>query len=358
MWFDSIPEKTIVWSANRDNLVQEGSRIQLFPDGRFELDDPSGQRIWTAAASASPPVAYAEMLDSGAFVLASNNSAVVWQSFDNPTDTLLPGQNLNLGGNLVSSFSGTNYSSGRFGFVMQNNGDLVFYTRNFPMNDVISAYWSAQTVGSGFQVSFNQSGYISLAARNGTVLIFLSFIGASTRQFYQRAILEYDGVLRHYIYPKFANSSSGRAMEWSVLDFLPSNICTLITQIAGSGACGFNSYCSMGTNKKPSCGCPVGYSALVLNDRMSGCKPDFVQQTCDQDSLREIDLFSFIDMPNTDWPMQIMKLLDKLTKIGVGRLALVIAFVRSQFIEIVLVGRRNTPCAMGRLILVSAERLW
>ncbi|CAI9761360.1 unnamed protein product [Fraxinus pennsylvanica] len=46
IWFNRIPERTIVWSANRDNLVQEGSKVQLYADGRFELSDPSGHRIW------------------------------------------------------------------------------------------------------------------------------------------------------------------------------------------------------------------------------------------------------------------------------------------------------------------------
>ncbi|KAK4492415.1 hypothetical protein RD792_003220 [Penstemon davidsonii] len=273
IWFNNIPQRTIVWSANRNNLAEEGSIIQLFQDGRFELNDPRGQRIW-AANLAGPRVAYAAMLDIGNFVLASNTSRVVWQSFDEPTDTLLPGQTLNQGGDLVASFSETNYSSGRFLFAMQTDGNLVFYTRNFPMNDNIFAYTSTQTVDSGYQVVFNQSGYIFLAARNGTILSFLSSESASSSQFYQRAILEYDGVLRHYVYPRSNN---------------------------GPGACGFNSFCSLGTDQRPNCECPNGYSPVDRNDRMSGCKLDYVPQSCDRE-INETGLFSFIEMPNADWP--------------------------------------------------------
>ncbi|KAI3461067.1 hypothetical protein Pfo_017730 [Paulownia fortunei] len=300
IWFDEIPEKTIVWSANRDNLAEQGSRIQLFADGRFELDDPRGRRIW-AANLAGSGVAYGAMLDSGDFVLASNASAVVWQSFDEPTDTLLPAQIFNQDSSLVSSFSETNYSRGRFKFGLQTDGNLVSYTRNFPMDDNVFAYWSTQTLGTGFQLIFNQSGYIYLIARNGTILNSLSSNGVSTSQFYQRFTLDYDGVLRHYAYPKSANSTGGRAMAWSVNVFFPSNICLRVGGDTGAGACGFNSFCSLGTDQRPICGCPIGYSRMDPNDRMSGCKPEFLQQSCNQQS-QETDLFSLGDMSNTDWP--------------------------------------------------------
>ncbi|XP_022889084.1 G-type lectin S-receptor-like serine/threonine-protein kinase LECRK3 [Olea europaea var. sylvestris] len=259
IWFNKIPERTVVWSANRDNLVQEGSKVQLYADGKFELTDPSGHRIWATTIS-HDRVAYGAMLDTGNFVLANNNSVVLWQSFDEPTDTLLPTQTLNKDGKLVSSFSKTNYSRGRFLFTLQTDGNLVSYTRNFPLDDVIFAYWSTQTVGSGFKLIFNRVGYIFLVAENGTILNYLSSNKALTSEFYQRTILEYDGVLRHYVYPKPYNSVGSRAMAWSTLNFIPSNICLRITQDTGSGACGFNSICSLGADQIPKCDCPFGYS--------------------------------------------------------------------------------------------------
>ncbi|XP_073054930.1 G-type lectin S-receptor-like serine/threonine-protein kinase LECRK3 [Primulina eburnea] len=299
IWFDSIPEKTIIWSANRDKPAAEGSKFHIFTDGRSELDDPRGQPIWTPNLAGSA-VAYGAMLDSGNFVLVGNTSALLWQSFNDPTDTILPSQILNEGGRLVSSFSETNYSSGRFIFAMQGDGNLVSYNRNFPMDDNIGAYWASNTVGSGFQVIFNQSGYISLTAENGTILDFLSSNGASTALYYQRMILDYDGVLRHYVYPKFGNSTGGRPMSWSVLHFLPENICLSIPNNSVWGACGFNSICSLGTDQRPYCFCPTGYSSINPSDKMSGCKQDFVAQICDQES-RDASLFNFVDMYNTDF---------------------------------------------------------
>ena len=77
-------------------------------------------------------LAYGAMLDSGNFVLATSSSDTLWQSFDEPTDTILPGQVLNQGSSLVSSFSDTNVSSGRFEFILQTDGYLVLCTIDYP----------------------------------------------------------------------------------------------------------------------------------------------------------------------------------------------------------------------------------
>ena len=57
--------------------------------------------------------------------------------------------------------------------------------------------------------------------------------------------------------------------------FIPENICTAITAGPGSGACGFNSYCTMGDDQRPYCLCPPGYTFLDPNDRVKGCMQDF-----------------------------------------------------------------------------------
>ncbi|GFZ18210.1 receptor-like protein kinase 1 [Actinidia rufa] len=301
IWFDKIPEKTIIWSANGDSLAQEGSKIQLNTNGNFVLSDPKDQQIW-APSFARTGVAYASMLDTGNFVLVRNNSSLpLWQSFGEPTDTILPTQVLSQGQRLVARYAEANYSGGRFTINMQNDGNLVFYTTYFPFDGQNSEYWSTDTIGSGFQVIFNQSGAIYLARSNGTVLYSVSSNSISGSDVYQRAILEHDGVLRQYVYPKSANSAGGRPMKWSVLSFIPSNICKSINQKIGPGLCGYNSYCVLGNDQRPTCECPSGYTFFDPNDNTSGCKPTFVPQNCGEE-LHETDLFEFAEMMNTDWP--------------------------------------------------------
>ncbi|KAK1548945.1 hypothetical protein Q3G72_024113 [Acer saccharum] len=300
IYFNKIPEKTIVWSAKTKNPVQRGSKLQLTGDGWLTLTDPIGNQIWkpdTTGAAA----AYGAMLDAGNFVLAGWEYPRLWDSFDNPTDTILPTQILNWDSKLTARYSDKNYSSGRFELALRSNGNLVLYTIAFPLESANSDYWSTETAGSGFQLIFNQSGNIYIIARNESIIYMLSSDAGSEQDFYQRAILEHDGVFRHYVYPKNTSSSIERwGMQWSTLSFKPPNICE-ITQATGSGACGFNSYCRFG-DQRPTCHCPRGYTFLDPNDFKKGCKQNFVSQNCSDPSL-DVDLFMFDEMQYTDWPL-------------------------------------------------------
>ncbi|KAM3740391.1 hypothetical protein ACB098_08G095600 [Castanea mollissima] len=304
IWFNKIPEKTIVWSANRDNLVPGGSKVELTKDGKFVLNDPTGNEIWKVDFGSR--VAYAAMLDSGNFVLVNQDSSLWWESFNYLTDTILPTQKMNQSSKLVARYSERNYSKGKFQFTLQSDGNLVLETRAFPLDSSNSAYWSSETVSSGYQVVFNQSGSIYLIAKNGSMVNSITSNAGSTQDFYQRAILEYDGVLRHYVYPKSStNSPKIRRwpMAWSSLStFIPSNICKDIVEGTGGGACGFNSYCKLGDDQRPNCLCPDGYTFVDPDDVMKGCKPNFLQQSCDK-ALPETELFYFQPMLNTDWPL-------------------------------------------------------
>ncbi|KAI9215555.1 hypothetical protein POPTR_T084800v4 [Populus trichocarpa] len=297
IWFNKIPERTIVWSANRNDLVQGGSRVQL-----LVLNDQSGRTIWSPVFGGSG-AAYAAMLDTGNFVVASQAGANLWQSFDEPTDTLLPTQNLNLGAQLIAPYLEKNYSDGRFKFILQADSNLVLYTTRYPTTTSNYAYWSTQdSIGSGYRVVFNQSGYMYLAAQNGAMLNSVFSNSVSMQDFYLRATIDYDGVFRQYAYPKTASSSTRWAMAWTTLpNFIPSNICVVIRGPVGSGACGFNSYCIVGDDQRPTCKCLPGYTFFDPNDERKGCKKDFISQDCDHPS-QEIDNFMIRDMLNTNFP--------------------------------------------------------
>ncbi|XP_024156309.1 G-type lectin S-receptor-like serine/threonine-protein kinase LECRK3 [Rosa chinensis] len=275
IWFENIQEKTIVWSANRNNPVQEGSSVEFSAEGKLTLTDigtgkptniADGQSTYTG-------VAYAAMLDKGIFVLATRNSTYLWQSFDHPTDTILPTQTLNLNSSLFAQLTATNYSEGIFKFVLDSDGNLMLYTVNYPLKSNNFIYWPIQT-GGGFQVSVEK---------------------VQTQDNYQRATLDYDGVLRHYIHQKSTDS-------WSTFTFTPPNICTAIVEYTGGGACGFNSLCIHDEDAAHTkCLCPLSYIPVDRDDERKGCKQNFVPQSCDKASS-ETDLFEFQELPFTDWP--------------------------------------------------------
>ncbi|GAB4850448.1 hypothetical protein Ancab_029752 [Ancistrocladus abbreviatus] len=301
IWYNTIPERTIIWSANRDDLAQSGSIIELTSDGEFVLSDPAGKTMWSATL-AGTGLAYAAMLDIGNFVLATESGTVLWQSFREPTDTLVPSQILRQGDKLVAPYSETNYSSGRFQFTLQTDGNLVLYTTTLPLESVNFAYWATMTVGSGYQVQFNQSGILYLVAENRSIIFEVFSSALSAEDFYQRSTLDYDGVFRKYVYPRSSNLSAATwPKAWSVQSFIPSNICLRIREATGGGACGFNSFCQLGDDQRPRCTCPVGYTFLDANDQMKGCMQNFIPQNCELGS-EEQQQFDLEEVTNADWP--------------------------------------------------------
>ncbi|XP_074271527.1 G-type lectin S-receptor-like serine/threonine-protein kinase LECRK1 [Silene latifolia] len=295
IWFNQIPEKTISWSANRDKLAPSGSKVELASGRSLILTDPRGQELWRAKLSGGSP-AYAALLDTGNLVVSKQDSVILWQSFDEPTDTLLPTQTLGQGAQLIAPYSEKNYSSGRFSFELTTSGNLALYTTDFPLFDSLNTnYLDYESQGLGFQVVYNQSGLLYLVGNDGSILRYMfSEDQASEHVLYQRVILEHDGVLRHYVYPK---GSAG----WSVKSFAPDNICTAVMQRTGSGVCGFNSYCQFRDDSKPHCLCPPGYSLLDPNYEMGGCYQNFPSQNCGNPSNeKEYDLKVLISV---DWPL-------------------------------------------------------
>ncbi|KAL3620427.1 hypothetical protein CASFOL_035339 [Castilleja foliolosa] len=291
--FAKMAKKTIVWSANRDIIVGVGSKVQLSDDGsQLVLSSPNGTQIWAASLNGSGVAAYGAMLDNGNFVLVEKNStSYLWQSFNEPTDTLLPGQVLNQDGSLFSSLNETDYSRGRFKLIMQTDNNLVLYPRNHPYDDIFTAYWASNTLATGIsRAIFKESGYLSVVYQDGTTKDFFSETVNPTN-FYQRLTLDHDGVLRRYVYSKTGGS-------WLVHDFLPPNICDVVVGNKGGGVCGFNSVCTL-VDEKPECSCPGGYSLSEPANKVAGCKPDFTRQGCGQKSTGG---FKLVELNSTEWP--------------------------------------------------------
>ncbi|XP_057513877.1 G-type lectin S-receptor-like serine/threonine-protein kinase LECRK3 [Actinidia eriantha] len=301
IWYAKIPEKTVVWHANTSSPVQTGSKVELTPDG-LALNDPSGRTIWKAQPNTT--VSYGAMLDTGNFVLSgTNNSSYVWESFDYPTDTILPIQVLSLGGMLYSRLSETNYSKGRFELHFTNGGDLELDPIAWPSEIQYGSYYTSATANpnasqSGFQLVFSQSADINIVKGNGAT-VPLSWQSITTNfNHYHRATLDSDGVFRQYTCPK----TSIGDQSWSVVRYIPNNICLALTNEIGSGVCGFNSYC-VANNGNPDCQCPPGYSFFDPNNKFRGCKPNFPQGCGVDDGTRNPnELYELVEIDGLNFP--------------------------------------------------------
>ncbi|GMP67247.1 hypothetical protein CsSME_00027302 [Camellia sinensis var. sinensis] len=96
IWYKKLSIKTVVWVANRIQPISNpsSSQFRLLKDGNLVLLDQSKTQIWsTNLISKSANSTIAMLLDNGNFVIRDtlDSSNVIWQSFDYPTDTYLPG---------------------------------------------------------------------------------------------------------------------------------------------------------------------------------------------------------------------------------------------------------------------------
>ncbi|XP_020582293.1 G-type lectin S-receptor-like serine/threonine-protein kinase LECRK3 [Phalaenopsis equestris] len=278
IWFSNLPSTTpttIIWTPNRDKPLSPNSSVILTSDGRLSLRDPAGTEVWSPGA---PAAAYAAMLDTGDFVLAGSDSSVLWESFSDPTDTIVPTQTLKPDSKLVAKVNNGDFSEGRFKLEMQPDGNLVFYQIAVPTGHQYSSYWATNlpiaNSSSGRRLVFNLSGTIDLISPAGTVQTTLtSATTKSTSDFYHRATLDYDGVFRHYVHPK-PSAFSGGSPEWLIMDFKPPDICQSLLTSPGSGNCGYD------TTQMVSCHCPPGYSWRDANRTYLGCRPNFTMPSC------------------------------------------------------------------------------
>ncbi|CAO2034142.1 unnamed protein product [Urochloa humidicola] len=302
VWFNKISDKTVAWYAKTTDpdpaLVQvsSGSRLLLNSNGALSLQDPTGTEVWNPQVVGA---AYAAMLDAGNFVLVAADGSTKWESFKNPADTILLTQVLTPRMNLRSRIIPTDYSNGRFLLNLKSIG-VFLYTVAVPSGYQYDPYWSV--AGNTTNLVFNVTGVVYITLDNRTQISMTSGVTGSMADYYHRATLDPDGVFRHYQYPKKVNNLSSQ--EWSVVDFMPPNICNVQLTNGGSGICGFNSYCMFnGTNNQSICMCPEQYSFIDEERKYKGCKPDFQPQSCDLDEAAARMQFKLVPVNSLDWPL-------------------------------------------------------
>ncbi|XP_027353639.1 G-type lectin S-receptor-like serine/threonine-protein kinase At4g27290 [Abrus precatorius] len=99
IWFKNIPIRTIVWVANRDNPLKDNSNMLSISKGNLVLLNKNGTVHWSTNATRRILSPIVQLLDTGNLVLRDkhgNNDLenFLWQSFDYPSNTLLPGMKL------------------------------------------------------------------------------------------------------------------------------------------------------------------------------------------------------------------------------------------------------------------------
>ncbi|XP_042011533.1 G-type lectin S-receptor-like serine/threonine-protein kinase LECRK3 [Salvia splendens] len=281
-----LRDKTVVWTANRDSdptVPDDVVSLLLSPEGRLVLRRRQGQDINLISLSAT--IASASMLDNGNFVLYDSNSNIIWQSFDHPTDTLLPGQRLPPGKEIFSSVSETDYGRGIFRLKMQNDGNLVQYPINTPDSSP-NSYYSSYTDRAGSNISLNLDSDGRLYLLNGSLpLKNICDGGFPTQGYINLMRLDVGGILRIY---SLSLGNLTMARSWSSTD----DVCV------PKGICGVNAFCIL-QDSAAECQCLPGFVSVQSGNKTAPCSRTFSAHVCPKinDTLKT----EMIRVENTDW---------------------------------------------------------
>ncbi|XP_052136432.1 putative receptor protein kinase ZmPK1 [Oryza glaberrima] len=266
VWFARAADRAVVWSANRGRPVH-GARSRLALDGRrgaLVLTDYDGEVVWNSTV-ANTTAARARLHDSGNLAIEDASRNILWQSFDHPTDTLLPTQRIVAAGEVMVS-AGKLLAAGFYSFRFSDYAMLSLVYDNHKMPSSIYwpnpyySYWqNNRNIYYNFtrEAFFDASGHF-LSSDNAT--FDAADLGEDAGVRFRRLTLDTDGNLRLY-------SLDETAGTWSVSWMAFVNPCVI------HGVCGANAVCLY--SPAPVCVCVPGYARADPSDWTRGCQPTF-----------------------------------------------------------------------------------
>ncbi|GER50746.1 lectin protein kinase family protein [Striga asiatica] len=242
-----------VWTIGGSLRIPQNSILRLAMDGELVLvNNPSKITMWSSGTS-NLGVQKAKVLDNGNFVLLGSKNEVVWESFDSPTNTLLPGQSFRYPQTLcaLSSKSISSYYS----LVISKSGELrLEWEYNV-------TYWSSQFTSK--EARFDSKGVFGLYnAENKDVWLATAKDYGDPSVTLRHLRIDRDGNLRIYSWDKM-----GRAWKpvWQAVE----------DQCSVFGSCGLYSVCGYNSTG-PVCDClnpiPLGGAGCLKLADLGNCR--------------------------------------------------------------------------------------
>ncbi|CAH2065619.1 unnamed protein product [Thlaspi arvense] len=266
IWYKKISTRTYVWVANRDNPLSNSIGTLKISDNNIVIFDQSHTPVWstnlTGGDVRSPVVA--ELLDNGNFVVRDSHNRFLWQSFDFPTDTLLPEMKLGwdqksgINRFLRSWKTPEDPSSGDYLTELEARGFPEFYV--FKRDSIV--YRSGPWIGNRFSC---------VPEMKPIDYMVYNFTASKEEVTYAYRITKAN------VYSTLSLSSTGliqrltwieAAQNWKQLWYQPKDICDNYKE------CGNYGYCDAST--LPGCNCIKGFEPRneqewALRDDSAGC---------------------------------------------------------------------------------------
>lgn len=308
MWYKKVSLRTIVWVANRETPVSDrSSSVFKILDGNLVLFNESQIPIWsTNLSSTSSGPLEAVLKDDGNFVLrdgSDSSSKLLWQSFDNPTHTWLPGAKIAYNNktkqnmHLISWKNSENPAPGLFALELQQNTSsyIILWNKSVPYWN--SGPWDGKIFSWVPEMRANYIYNFSYVSNENESYFTYSLYDPST---ISRFVMDISGQIQQLSWLESTK-------QWNLFWSQPRTQCEVYAFCGPFGICNQQSL--------PFCSCLKGFQVTSsnswnLSDFSAGCARKTSLQ-CGNDSLANGKRDKFWEMPN-------MKLPDHSQTVAVG----------------------------------------
>ncbi|KAJ0745030.1 putative protein kinase RLK-Pelle-DLSV family [Helianthus annuus] len=267
IWYKKISYGTIVWVANRETPIADNSgMLKVSTLGNLVIHSGGNTMVWSSNSTVSMwsnnTVVAVQLLDTGNLVVWNKNK-IIWQSFDYPGDTILPG--MKLGTDLITGLqrrmtswkSPDDPSIGEY----MNIHDINGYPQNLRMKGEIVkgrlGPWNGLGY-SGFPIEKENQIYLTEFGMNEKEIYHKYELKSSV---FQRVVLTWDGktLILQWI---------ERIKDWIVYANADVDTCDRYSLCGPYGICIIN--------KHPPCSCMDGFEPRnpdewEASDWASGC---------------------------------------------------------------------------------------
>ncbi|XP_075497068.1 G-type lectin S-receptor-like serine/threonine-protein kinase At1g34300 [Primulina tabacum] len=280
--YNGIP----VWKAGGDpgGAVDSSATLRFLPSGDLQLltSSTGGSIVWRSNTSGLG-ITVASLGDSGNFVL-KNGDIPMWTTFDNPTDTILTGQNFTVNHVLRSGLY--SFRLLRSGNITLRWNDTVYYYSSSPM-DAPSNY-TVKSPSIGMQPEGIFQLFDPLFPSNPRLIARDNDYGEIRDGTLRFVKLDSDGNLR--IYSSSLSSGSGnKIVRWTAV----SDQCRVFGYCGNMGICTYDEL-----NFAPVCRCPSqNFELIDPKDSRKGCKYKEDIQDCPDRTMVTLNNSVFLTYP-------------------------------------------------------------
>ncbi|KAG5236057.1 G-type lectin S-receptor serine/threonine-protein kinase [Salix suchowensis] len=293
IWYGKISVMTAVWVANRETPLNDSSgSVRLTSQGVLVLLNGGGSIIWSSNISTPARNPIAQLLDSGNLVVKEegddNVENSLWQSFDYPGNTLIPGMKVGRNRKTGLEWYVTTWKSpddpsrGNITGILVPDGypELMLLENSKKMHR--AGPWNGVQFSGMPQVKPNPV-YMFEFVFNDKEMFYREQLHDSSRHW--RVLLVQSGDIQHLLWIE-------QTQSWFLYETANTDYCEKYA------LCGANAFCSI--NNSPVCSCLSGFVPKVprdwdKTDWSSGC----VRKTalnCSVDGFRKL---SGVKMPET-----------------------------------------------------------